>query len=150
LTVYFCRDIVAKFMGGTLMTRTLQLTAAVLFLGLVGACDQKGPLRVDRVEPDEGISGGGDQVTIIGSGFQPGKTQVEVRFGRRKSESVVIASNTKINVLTPGGDKGPVEVVLDFDNGQRFSIKDGFRYVAPQANEDMRRAFFSKQQQGKK
>src|SRR5205814_4680698 len=106
-----------RFIGGTLMNRFVQVSAAVFVLGFMGACDQKGPLRVDRVEPAEGISGGGDTVTIVGSGFQPGKTQVEVRFGRHKSESVVIASTSKINAVTPGGDKGPVDVVLSFDDG---------------------------------
>jgi hypothetical protein len=136
-------------MGGTLMNRIFQTAAAVLFLGLA-ACDETGPLRVDKVDPDEGISGGGDQVTIRGSGFQPGKTQVEVRFGRRKSENVVIASNTKINVVTPGGDKGPVDVTLSFDNGKEFKIANGFRYIAPTTQVDMRRAFFSKQAEKKR
>jgi hypothetical protein len=126
------------------MNRIVQLTTAVLFLGFMGACDQKGPLRVDRVEPAEGISGGGDQVNITGSGFQPGKTQVEVRFGRRKSENVVISSTSKITVVTPAGEKGPVDVVLSFDDGSQFKIPAGFRYVTPQASDDMRKAFFSK------
>jgi hypothetical protein len=120
------------------------LGTAVLFLGFASACNENGPLRVDRVEPGEGISGGGDQVNIVGSGFQPGKTQVEVRFGRHKSENVVIASATKITVVTPAGDKGPVDVTLDFDTGARFSIPGGFRYVNPQGQDDMRKAFFSK------
>jgi hypothetical protein len=128
-------------MGGTLMNRIL---AGVFILGFMGACEQKGPLRVDKVEPAEGISGGGDTVTIVGSGFEPGKTQVEVRFGRRKSESVVIASNTKINAVTPGGDKGPVDVVLSFDDGTQFKIASGFKYVVPQSADDVRKAFLSK------
>src|SRR3954470_13768128 len=115
-------------MGGTLMNRIVRLTAAVVVLGFMGACDQKGPLRVDRVEPAEGISGGGDQVNIVGSGFQPGKTQVEVRFGRHKSENVVISSASKITVVAPPGDKGPVDVTLDFDTGPRFTIPGGYRY----------------------
>ena len=126
------------------MNRIVPLTTAVLFLGLMAACDQKGPLRVDRVDPAEGIAGGGDQVTIVGSGFQPGKTQVEVRFGRRKSEAVVIASTSKITVVTPPGDKGPVDVTLSFDDGSQFKIPGGFRFLTPQATDDMRKAFVSK------
>jgi hypothetical protein len=145
LTGNFRGDIVALSLGGTLMNRIV-LTSAVLFLGFLGACDQKGPLRVDRVEPAEGISGGGDQVNIIGSGFQPGKTQVEVRFGRRKSENVVISSSTKITVVTPGGDKGPVDVTLSFDGGEHFKIPNGYKYLVPQAPADVRKAFFSNQQ----
>jgi hypothetical protein len=120
------------------------LGSAVLFLSFVGACDQKGPLRVDRMEPSEGISGGGDTVNILGSGFQPGKTQVEVRFGRHRAEGAVIASSSKITVVTPAGDKGPVDVTLDFDNGARFTIANGFHYVVPQGGGDVRKAFFSK------
>ena len=126
------------------MNRIVQLTAVVAVLGFLGACDQKGALRVDKVDPPEGIIGGGDQVTIAGGGFEPGKTQVEVRFGRHKAEQVVIASGSKINVVTPAGDKGPVDVTLSFDDGKEFKIPNGFRYVAPQATEDLRKAFFSK------
>lgn len=131
------------------MNRIVQLTTALSFLGFMAACDQKGPLRVDRVDPPEGILGGGDQVNILGSGFQPGKTQVEVRFGRRKSESVIISSSSKITVVTPPGDKGPVDVTLSFDDGAHFKIPSGYKYMAPQASDDVRKAFFSKQQ-GKK
>jgi hypothetical protein len=126
------------------MNRFVQLATAFSFLGFMAACDQKGPLRVDRVEPPEGIVGGGDQVNILGAGFVPGKTQVEVRFGRRKAENVVISSNSKITVVTPAGDKGPVDVILSFDNGQQFKIPTGYKYMAPQANDDVRKAFFSK------
>jgi hypothetical protein len=125
------------------MNRSVRLSAVVFFLGLLGACDQKGgPLRVDRVEPPQGITAGGDQVTIYGSGFESGKTQVEVRFGRRKSEQVAIVAGDKISVVTPAGDKGPVDVTLLFDNGKDFKIPSGFKYVNPQ-NDDMRRAYFS-------
>jgi|SRR4051794_9952840 hypothetical protein len=126
------------------MNRIVGLSTAVLFLGFLGACDQKGPLRVDRVEPAEGIAAGGDAVSIIGSGFQPGKTQVEVRFGRHRAEGVIIASSSKITVVAPSGDKGPVDVTLDFDNGARFTVPSGYHYLVPQATGDVRKAFFSK------
>jgi hypothetical protein len=126
------------------MNRSIRLTAVVLFLGLVGACDQKGgALQVQKVEPDQGITAGGDQVTITGSGFQPGKTQVEVRFGRRRSEQVSIESGSKISVVTPAGDKGPVDVTLSFDSGAQFKIPGGFKYVNPEQNANVRRAFLS-------
>ena len=102
------------------MNRVIGLVSVVSLLSL-GACEQKGgPLRVDKVEPDQGASAGNEQVTIHGAGFEPGKTQVEVRFGRRKAEHVSIASPTKITVITPAGDRGPVDVTLMFDNGAPF------------------------------
>ena len=73
----------------------------------------------------------GDQVTIVGSGFQPGKTQAEVRFGRRKADNVIIASATEITVVTPPGDRGPIDVSVMFEDGKAFKIPDGFRFVAP-------------------
>jgi len=126
------------------MNRSIRLTAVVLFVGLVAACDQKaGQLKVERVVPDQGITGGGDQVTIRGSGFQPGKTQVEVRFGRRRSEQVAIESGDSISVVTPAGDKGPVDVTLAFDNGTQFKIPAGFKYINPEQNANVRRAYLS-------
>jgi hypothetical protein len=133
------------------MNRVIRLATVVSFAALLGACEQKGgPVKVDRVEPAEGIASGGDTVNIVGSGFQPGKTQAEVRFGRRKSEQVVISSTNKITVITPPGDKGPVDITVSFDDGAQFKIANGFRFVMPGANEDVRKAFFSGQAGEKK
>jgi len=35
-------------------------------------------------------------------------------------------------------------VILDFDNGERFKISSGFRYIEPKQNDDLRKAFFNK------
>jgi hypothetical protein len=131
------------------MNRVLSLGSAILFLATLGACEQKGPLKVDDVDPGQGTTGGGDHVVIRGSGFEPGKTQVDVRFGRRKVENVTISSANKIMVVTPPGERGPVDVTLMFDNGAQFKIPQGFRYVPPAAGDDVRKAFFSKDQEEK-
>lgn len=116
---------------------------AALLFGAT-ACEQKGgPLKVENVEPNEGTTGGGDKLTIHGSGFQPGKTQAEVRFGRRRAEAVIISSPTQIQVTTPAGDKGPVDVSVMFDDGSYFKIANGFKYVPPAAPADVRKAFFT-------
>jgi len=125
------------------MKRVLRLSLAVLALAFLAACDES-RLRIDRVEPDEGITAGGDSVNILGVGLQPGKTGVRVAFGRHVAEQVVISSKDKINLVTPSGDKGPVDVVLEFDDGQAFKIPGGFRYVDPKETEDLRKAFFNK------
>lgn len=125
------------------MKRILGLSITLAVLTFLAACDDA-RLRIDRVEPDEGITAGGDQVNILAAGLQPGKTGVRVSFGRHVAEQVVISSKDKINLVTPSGDKGPVDVVLDFDDGQRFKIAAGFRYVDPKETEDLRKAFFNK------
>jgi hypothetical protein len=119
----------------------LCLFAATLSLA---ACSSKGgPLKIGEVEPDTGVTPGGDRVVIKGSGFEPGKTQVEIRFGRTRADQVSIASADTIVVVTPPGEKGPVDVTLMFDHGPQFKIPQGFRYVPPTSADDVRKAFYS-------
>jgi hypothetical protein len=125
------------------MKRVLGLSLTAMVLVFLAACDET-KLRIDRVEPAEGITAGGDHVNILATGLHPGKTQVRVSFGSHVAEQVVIASKNKIGIVTPSGDKGPVDVTLDFDDGQRFKIPGGFRYVEPKQNDDLRKAFFNK------
>jgi hypothetical protein len=113
-------------------------------LALVGACQQgSGVVKVDRVEPPQGTTAGGEEITIVGDGYLPGKTQAEVRFGHKKAETVTIASTSKIKVVTPPGDKGPVDITVSFDDGRAFQISNAFRYVEPAENAGARNAFFS-------
>ena len=121
-----------------------RLVTTLFVLGLLASCDDNGKIHVDRVEPPEGINAGGDHVNIIGGGFQPGKTQARIMFGTHVCEQVVISSTSKISVVTPNGDKGPVDVTIDFDNGSRFKIPNGFRFVEARQTGDMRKAFFNK------
>ena len=127
------------------MNRIISFASLAALSVLLGAaCQSKGgPLQVGKVEPDQGINAGGDTVVIHGSGFVPGKTQVEIRFGRARAEQVSIASADKISVVTPPGDRGPVDVTLMFDSGEQFKITQGFRYEAPSTTGDVRKAFFT-------
>jgi hypothetical protein len=126
------------------MKRVLGLSVSIGCAALIAACTQSGgPLKVDSVEPSQGTTAGGDEISIVGSGFQPGKTQAEVKLGRKKAESVVIASTTKIKVMTPSNEKGPVDVTVMFDDGNMFKIPNAFRYVEPAEGDNTRRAFFS-------
>lgn len=126
-----------------IIKRALGLVFCTVLFALTAACQQSGgPAKVDKIEPPQGTTAGGEEVTILGEGFQPGKTQAEVRFGRKKSEIVTIASTTKIKVVTPVGDKGPVDVTVAFDDGRAFKIANGFRYVEPIENQNARNAFF--------
>ena len=127
------------------MNRIINFLSCAAFTALLATgCQTKGgPLKVGKVEPDQGINAGGDHITINGSGFVPGKTQVEVRFGRARAEQVSIASASEINVVTPAGDKGPVDITLMFDNGEQFKISNAFRYVEAGASGNVRNAFFN-------
>jgi hypothetical protein len=124
----------------------LAVSMAAFAVFATSACVQKGgPLKVDAVEPPQGTTAGGEEISIVGGGFQPGKTQAEVKFGRKKCETVTIASNSKIRVVTPPNEKGPVDVKVMFDSGESFQIPNGFRYIEPADGEAARRAFFGGQ-----
>lgn len=129
--------------------KRVRLAITIGSLALLAACQQGGgPLKVEAVEPNQGTTGGGDEVSITGGGFQPGKTQAEIKFGRKKVESIVIASNNKIKIITPSNEKGPVDVTVMFDDGNMFKIPNAFRYVEPADNSSARRAFFSGSEKG--
>ena len=71
------------------MRHVYRLMTTLLALGLLASCDDNGKIRIDRVEPPEGISAGGDHISIVGAGFQPGKTQARIMFGKHVCEQVV-------------------------------------------------------------
>jgi hypothetical protein len=128
------------------MTRVLGLAVSIGLMVLVSACKQSGgPLKVEGVEPAQGTTAGGEEISITGGGFEPGKTQAEVKFGRKKVENVTIASGDKIRVVTPANEKGPVDVQVIFDDGTAFKIPNAFRYVEPAEGDNARRAFFGGQ-----
>lgn len=122
----------------TLLAGSLSVMAA-----LASACERHsgGAVTVSRVDPPQGVTNGGDQVTIMGTGFEPGKTQAEVRFGRRKADNVVIASSSVIAVVTPPGDRGPTDVSVVFEDGKAFKIEGGFSYMEPQQPTSVRQAW---------
>jgi hypothetical protein len=123
--------------------RALGLILCFGALAVTAACQQGGgDLKVEKVVPPQGTTAGGEEISILGEGFQPGRTQAEVRFGRRKSEVVTIASKGKLRVVTPAGDKGPVDVTVAFDDGRAFKLTNGFRYVEPAESQNARNAFF--------
>ena len=119
------------------MKRVFGLALSLAAFVTVASCSQSGgPLKVDSVEPPQGTTAGGEEISINGGGFQPGKTQAEVKFGHKKSETVTIAS---------ANDKGPVDVTVMFDDGSTFKIPNAFRYVEPAAGDNTRQAFFGGQ-----
>ena len=126
------------------MKRVLGLALSLAAFVTVAACTQSGgPLKVDSIEPPQGTTAGGEEISIMGGGFSPGKTQAEVKFGHKKSETVTIAAANKIRVVTPANEKGPVDVTVMFDDGSMFKVPNAFRYVEPAESDNTRRAFFS-------
>ena len=125
------------------MKRALMIGLGIGSLALSLACTKGGSLKVDSVDPPQGTVAGGEEITIKGDGFEPGKTQAEVIFGHKKSDSVIIASNSKIKAVSPPGSKGPIDITVNFDDGRTFKVPNAFRYMEPSDNESIRRAFLT-------
>lgn len=84
---------------------------------------------VTGVTPAEGGTNGGDDIMIMGQGFQD---PVRVFFGSIPAEVLAVA-NDLIRVLSPAGSEGfvTVNVTILFGSGDQktFDFTSGFRYV---------------------
>lgn len=120
-------------------TGVLTAVAVLGMLGL-GACSNE--LKVSEADPATGSYSGGEEVVIRGNGFQPGRGGVTVKFGGRDAQSVVVASDDKILVTTPAGDRNStVDISVVFDDGKAFMIKNGFHFIDNQQRATMDKAF---------
>ena len=106
----------------------LSIAALGLFVGFFAlACNQD--FKITRVTPSVGLVGGGEQVEILGTGFDP-NMGVSVFFGNQQADNVVVSSTDKLIVMTPSSIKaGAVNIRIAMDNGKEYLIRDGFRYV---------------------
>ena len=111
--------------------RRILFAAVVAAIALSACSSGGGELKVSSVEPNVGTVNGSENVTLLGSGFQPGKTSCTVRFGVKEAANVTIVSESKIQVSTPAGDPGPVDVMVTFDDGRTFKLAAGFNYKQP-------------------
>jgi hypothetical protein len=101
--------------------------AMALVCGIALACDSK--FEIKDVSPAVGVLGGGEQVVIVGTGFDP-KMGVTVFFGNRQADNVVVSSSDKLIVMTPASPIAEsVDIRIALDDGSEYLIKKGFRYV---------------------
>lgn len=84
-------------------------------------------LRLDMVLPARGPSAGGTAVVLRGDGFAPG---AEVFFGPAGAPSVRVVSRSELQVQTPPGPAGEVDVVVR--QGERsIAFPRGFLFEEP-------------------
>jgi IPT/TIG domain/Calcium-binding EGF domain len=65
-----------------------------------------------RVDPDTGVTAGGDTVTLNGAGFSHAGPTPTVTFGGAAATSVTVVDDTHITVVTPPGAVGTVDVSI--------------------------------------
>ena len=85
---------------------------------------------ISSVSPAGGVLGGGTNVTITGTNFQPGAT---VRFGNNTSWDTTIAGTTGILAITPPAAAGVAPIVVTNPDGQSAVLASGFTYSAEPA-----------------
>jgi hypothetical protein len=66
-----------------------------------------GPPTVTKLTPNAGPTGGGNMVTITGTGFVPGTS---VKFGVAPASTVTFVSPTQLKVLAPANAAGAVDL----------------------------------------
>ena len=97
--------------------------AALLTIG----CKQEFGIR--DVSPPVGNIGGGESVSINGSGFDS-SMGIAVYFGNSKAENVVVNNSEKITVTTPSSKKvTQVDIRISTDDGKEYMLRKAFRYV---------------------
>jgi hypothetical protein len=87
------------------------------------------PPTITSVEPGTGSFFGGTDVTITGTGFFNG---ARVTFDGFDADSVVFVDSTSlVATVPPGGETGPVDVVVTNSDNQSVTLVNGLTYVAP-------------------
>ena len=85
------------------------------------------PPVIDSIEPSQGDVDGGTEVTIRGSGFQPG---LRVQFGQKFATTVHYVDSGRVDVLTPANAEGSVLVAVINPDDERDVVENGFTYVS--------------------
>ncbi|MDP2271890.1 MAG: IPT/TIG domain-containing protein [Archangium sp.] len=87
---------------------------------------------LESLAPASGLTTGGVQVNVTGTGFAPNTT---VTFGGDPATAVVMASPELLRVIAPAHAAGAVSLVVTNDDGQSATLTNGFLYVAPAVGE---------------
>lgn len=87
-----------------------------------------GAPTVSSISPVSGSTGGGTNITIVGTGFDAGAT---VSLGGTPATSVTVINATSISAVTSAHTAGTVNVVVTNSDGQSATLADGFTYSTP-------------------
>jgi hypothetical protein len=86
--------------------------------------------------PASGPASGGTLITILGSGFTEGSTNVII--GGRPAPSVVVVNRVMLRTVTPSGTPGVVPVTVTTPEGT-VTVAPGFTYLPPSPQVSKRR-----------
>jgi len=88
-------------------------------------------LKISDISPKMGSHAGGTEVTISGTGFTIKEDiPVKVLFGDVEAEVLEVVSPAQLIILTPSGEpEAVVDVTIENDDRQEFTMPKGFRYT---------------------
>ena len=123
--------------------RKLLWSAAVVRSVATQACPNE--TAVLPPDPPQGTYVGGEETVIKGRNFPAGRGGVSVMFGRHAATNVIIESQSAIRVTSPAGDRNAeADIVVMFDDGRAYQLKNAFRYLDATDNSKVMKHFGNK------
>ena len=87
--------------------------------------------EIEFIDPDTGPTTGGQTVTVDGSGFVPGTTEIIVDATVVPAAEVTVTSSEELTFVTPVHDEGPVEIASSNQTPLPDSDTADYLYVPP-------------------
>ncbi len=87
-------------------------------------------LSLESIYPVAGGTDGGDEASLYGTGFVE---ESAVTFGQEEAETTFVSA-TELDVVTPGGEPGFVDVTVNNPDGEVSTLEEGFEYVVDETD----------------
>ena len=97
----------------------------------VGAVQFVEPLLLRSLSPSQGSLNGGTRVLIKGQGFRSELGAMTVSFGDILAEQFKVLDGETLEVITPPGPIGTVDVRVRLANGQQGTLAQSFTFQQP-------------------
>jgi len=111
---------------GNTVRKIILMSVLAIATQVFTGCNQEFGVR--DITPSVGVIGGGESVSINGSGFDPSMGYT-VYFGNSKATNVSVSSSDKIIVTTPSSSSATkVDVRLTTDTGKEYVLRKAFSY----------------------
>lgn len=113
---------------GSVPVRVVDADAPAHRAVLQDAFTYEGELTLAVVDPPTGARAGGTRVFVRGTGF---RGEMQVYFGDAKADAVTVVDPFTLEVLTPRGNVGLVDVRVERDDGAKAELEGAFSYFNP-------------------
>lgn len=122
-------SIVAFTPAGSAGTKPIQITTPGGTCTVADGFSYVPPPTISAVTPSAGPMAGGTAITITGTNFYNGSSNLSFTIGGTPANSVSVISNTQATAVTPGGTPGAKTVAVVTPSGSANS-PGGFNYIA--------------------